>query len=681
MDKTDDSLCAQCKTLPTLRELRDTYTLHETFHEFQSCRCSFCSWLYRVLLEDVKLDYDRMAASDSPVELYASLDQASNFELPALSVRMDTYGAELFVLARPENPAAEYISGRIIERDSSSNDAINLVKSWAARCQNTHPECISTGDFALPTYLVDLEGGSRGRRNLRVIQTSADQPDRKYITLSYVWGVAAQPVMLTQATKTSLMESIPETSLPQTHRDAIQVARWLGIRYLWIDALCIIQDGNKEDKMKEIARMDRIFGNSYLTIQATRAGSVHDGFLGPIKSPSTAPEIPYPLIRAPDRVFLHTRPMGTTYGPGDARAWCYEERILPRRVLVYGDKTLEFRCINSRYDDFGRVSNFTTQGPASFWRPKPWYENTSVPRAARSKDPVLDKLKLWYWMLDMNYTPRLLTKSGDRLLAIGGIVRQLLECIPGPYIAGLWQVDLPWGLLWQCRRGMTNQVLGPEVLRATGYLDRPTGMSMTRPEDYKQQQQRAPSWSWAALDGGTHHPSIAQRYALDSKRYTSSIKRRVFAKFERIPHTLGGESDLRGLGELEEDATLRISAPLYTMDIVYKDDERWKGFDQRIGRGNWRSRPYMILHSVVGGNADIETRWENVPIGAVQLDLSEDDERPERVWCLLMVEGIGLILDCVDAAKKVFVRKGVFFTTSLWPTELNDIDPVSVCII
>jgi Heterokaryon incompatibility protein (HET) len=571
-----------------------------------------------------------------------------------------------------ENPATEYIKGLLIDRDSSSSDAMKLVRYWTARCQKNHPGCISTGDFTLPTYLIDLEG------SLRVIQTSSNQDDRKYITLSYVWGVAAQPVMMTKATKASLMDSIAEASLPQTHRDAIQVTRWLGVRYLWIDALCIIQDDNKEDKMKEIARMDRIFGNSFLTIQATRAESTYEGFLGPVKTPDVAPEIPYPLVRAPDRVFLRTKHMATTYGPGDARAWCYEERVLPRRVLIYGDKTLEFRCVECRYDDYGRVSDFTTQGPSSFWQPKPWYENSPVPKAARHPDPILDMLNLWYWMLDLNYTPRLLTKSGDRLLAVGGIVRQLLECIPGPYIAGLWQVDLPWGLLWQCRRGIRNQILGSDVLKATGYLDKPTKMSMTRPKD--KQQQRAPSWSWAALDGGTNHPSILQRYAPGSRQFTSSIKRRVFAKFERLPRTLGDESEMRGLGELEEDASLHVSAPLFTMAIVYRDDERWKGFDQQIGRGNWRSFPYMIPYSAEG-NTNIETKWKDVPIGAVQLDLSTEEERLDSIWCLLMVEGIGLALDCVDEEKNIFIRKGVFITTSLWPTEFNEVDPTSVCII
>jgi hypothetical protein len=98
----DDNLCIQCRTLPTLRELRhNTHTLHDSFQEFQSCSCSFCSWLYKLLLEDVKLDYETMAASDSPVELYGDLDRSSGFQLPSLSFRLGAYGAELYLLARP----------------------------------------------------------------------------------------------------------------------------------------------------------------------------------------------------------------------------------------------------------------------------------------------------------------------------------------------------------------------------------------------------------------------------------------------------------------------------------------------------------------------------------------------------------------------------------------------------
>jgi hypothetical protein len=66
--------------------------------------------------------------------------------------------------------------------------------------------------------------------------------------------------------------------LPQTIQDAISVTHRLGIRYLWVDALCIIQD-NPIDKSTEINAVGANYKNATLTISAASAASVELGFL------------------------------------------------------------------------------------------------------------------------------------------------------------------------------------------------------------------------------------------------------------------------------------------------------------------------------------------------------------------------------------------------------------------
>jgi hypothetical protein len=84
---------------------------------------------------------------------------------------------------------------------------------------------------------------------------------------------------------------IPWSHLPKTFRDAIYFIRRLGIEYVWIDSLCIIQD-DREDKAREIGQMARVFSNAFLTIAATSASSPSDGLFSTMSSMHIAEELP-----------------------------------------------------------------------------------------------------------------------------------------------------------------------------------------------------------------------------------------------------------------------------------------------------------------------------------------------------------------------------------------------------
>jgi hypothetical protein len=111
----------------------------------------------------------------------------------------------------------------------------------------------------------------------KLVQALRGQTGR-YAALSYCWG-ASLPLTTTTTNLQAHQSAIGFDMLPQTLQDAILIVRWMGIEYIWIDCLCILQDSRK-DWEHEAARMAHVYSNAYLTIAASRAEHSGKGFLG-----------------------------------------------------------------------------------------------------------------------------------------------------------------------------------------------------------------------------------------------------------------------------------------------------------------------------------------------------------------------------------------------------------------
>jgi hypothetical protein len=167
-------------------------------------------------------------------------------------------------------------SGRCIKSDSV--DQIQLKKWWNL-CQKTHDQrCQTPLKLGYPGYkmagyslrLVDVE------RN-RVI---VSPPGSRYVALSYVWpktdnAFRAQKHHFQRSQSTTVEDHIrddqsayfdvPIERLPKTIQDALHITRAIGERYLWVDALCIIQD-DIVDVQRTVYRMDQVYKAASLTI-------------------------------------------------------------------------------------------------------------------------------------------------------------------------------------------------------------------------------------------------------------------------------------------------------------------------------------------------------------------------------------------------------------------------------
>jgi len=144
----------------------------------------------------------------------------------------------------------------------------------------------------LPTRVIDL--GAMPSREAMLANRSWSQLFREtkcklfqnygrelgyYTTLSYCWGLTVAYTTV-KSTLESHLIGLDFALLPKSLQDGIMITRFLGIRYIWIDCLCIVQD-DEDDWQCEAARMADIYSNSYLTIAATRSEDSDSGFFSP----------------------------------------------------------------------------------------------------------------------------------------------------------------------------------------------------------------------------------------------------------------------------------------------------------------------------------------------------------------------------------------------------------------
>ncbi|KAF5572902.1 tol, partial [Fusarium pseudocircinatum] len=128
----------------------------------------------------------------------------------------------------------------------------------------------STETKARPRRLLDLLA-FQNIEKIRLIEATNDHI-KEYCALSYSWGFS-KPYVMTSSNLAAFQKEIHVKDLPKLLQDSIRVVRGLGFRYLWIDALCIMQDGSQssaasDDWVDQAGKMNDIFGNAAVTIAA-----------------------------------------------------------------------------------------------------------------------------------------------------------------------------------------------------------------------------------------------------------------------------------------------------------------------------------------------------------------------------------------------------------------------------
>jgi hypothetical protein len=158
-----------------------------------------------------------------------------------------------------------------INENPDGPELFALASSWLSTCTQSHAACDTTsGESFLPSRLIDI--GPNDGSDPRLINTNGgiDISDNRYFALSHCWGtlLGREVPKTTRAVLEEHKKKISLQDLSKTFRDAIVITRRLGLRYIWIDSLCIVQDDPQEFEV-ECGRMGLIYARSYCTISVS----------------------------------------------------------------------------------------------------------------------------------------------------------------------------------------------------------------------------------------------------------------------------------------------------------------------------------------------------------------------------------------------------------------------------
>jgi hypothetical protein len=324
----------------------------------------------------------------------------------------------------------------------------------------------------LPTRVLDI-GGNGDRVYLR----TSNGRRAHYLCLSYCWG-RADFIKATQRTVSSLENGLDMDCFPPVFQEFFRLARFLEIRHVWIDALCIMQD-SADDWLAESGKMAQFYGNAILTVAATGCRNPFEELIDPHGQ--------WKLTEQLASRWVEHKPWRGAPSPSFPllkRGWCMQERYLSPRLLQFGPQQLFWDCASS--------SKSESQVPV---QEKDFVDKSyffEVCRTPPRPNVGWDMVRQNVWRkLVVQYSANNLTKQSDKLLALSGLADVWQQACRQQYFAGLWGGSLLVDLLWY-----SLSFDEEEATTATTSVEGPIDPATPRQEEW-----RAPSWSWAAMDG------------------------------------------------------------------------------------------------------------------------------------------------------------------------------------
>ncbi|KAK2049321.1 heterokaryon incompatibility protein [Colletotrichum somersetense] len=404
------------------------------------------------------------------------------------------YYLRLFSLAGSVNVFRRFTTANALAGDTSSDVSFRRVRNWLDVCEAGHKKCGKGTDTKLPTRLIDVTQ-SGDRAGVRLVETAGQTGT--YMCLSHCWGKIKINSITRKDNLKRRLSLIPWDLLPPSFQHAVEMTRKLGVRYLWIDSLCIIQD-DKEDWEREAAQMVNVYRNSYATIAVSWSRDSQGGCYS-----RTIPSLCLKMTNPDGYVFTIALGIGAkrdsteeyakvqAYFPLFNRAWCLQERLLSRRVIHFNYGEIAFHCGNGYSCECGGKQHYNwhnvikLEGPYTPLPSRSKYlallnNRTSSTVITTKTGEKIEPYERWHLVVS-GYTCLNLTNTSDMLPALSGLAHETAELVDDTFLAGLWKNNLEQDLMWRVDAVAEWRDQRERILER-GWV--------------------APSWSWASTGSG-----------------------------------------------------------------------------------------------------------------------------------------------------------------------------------
>ncbi|KAI1859628.1 uncharacterized protein JN550_011936 [Neoarthrinium moseri] len=410
--------------------------------------------------------------------------------------------------------------GRGRDLNLPSEHRLKQIKRWIANCRNKHQWGCTTyrqHNWSPPQRLLNVGNDMEDHIKLEIVNRE-DFFDVAYVTMSHRWLDPAPPRLTRENLDAMMHNGALLSSLPQSFQDSVSLLRSIGISYLWIDSLCILQD-SEEDFLQEAEAMGEIYAGSLFNIAASSSDNWKAGLMPecreqdfiPIVHPSWAELGEFNALAIIPKRFdaSEMAVLGSTLS---SRGWIHQEVQLAPATLFCTREQLWWSCLEDTYceafpegfqdvfeaDEYegyqlGAIRTLIVPElarPSLFKQGKLWVEE--------NENCVVSRRFLNMWMnLIASYSASLTTKPDDRLVAIGGMVKLLqqwmghsVEQFQQSYHSGMWLHGLFAQLTW---------------------FSNPQG-PVRQSHKRWQGSYIIPSWSWASVQGPVSFSDLPADY-------------------------------------------------------------------------------------------------------------------------------------------------------------------------
>ncbi|USP76157.1 HET-domain-containing protein [Curvularia clavata] len=493
------------------------------------------------------------------------------------------------------------------------------LERWMDVCLSTHTSCQPSKETSTyrPSRLLELN--STG--TYRLIGVHDMPPTLQYVALSYCWGTEPLEglLRLMKTTEDYLSNGQDIDTLPKTFKEAAEIAQRFGVNYLWIDRLCIFQD-SLQDWQQEAASMQKVYQNALFSIAALGAKDSNGGCFFSREPEKVVPSIVHLQFKEGEQAkpFRFELDKGWSWRlsfedePLLKRAWVVQERLIAPRTIYFGSLQVFWECRESQCAETHPlgVAMFDDQSMASNGEHEPyrnvcgWKDLLDFPGRDKAGDEYEQLFYDWDALI-WYYSGQNLTVTTDKLVAISGMAKHMREMLhnikPGPhrYLAGHWEDKLIDSLCW-----------------------------LTHSWSVRAPMYRAPSWSWACLEGKV--------YTFVSQGRSGQVQHTSVEAVDVV--SLTGDDT----GEVVSGSvTLRGPCATMSIDLELKNDDWYGSENQRSWTGVQEGKWPPSVNKSLGR-----------PVPQVYFDTADDMcETPLLLWLTScsdeVLYGKGLVLTCL----------------------------------